>query len=191
MKKFKEAVYNNLIGKRIIFLFVLTNIVYALMLLVTIPRLMQYSKGLQILDMMPTGYNAQYIKALFESLGENGRKVYLFHQLPVDMFYPLLYGVSYCLIIAYLLKKLDKFNSAYFYLCLLPLAAGLADYAENIVIIMMLNQYPDLSTISMSLSNYFTIIKSMTTSIYFVILIIMLIVMGVKKLNKRKLGFNT
>ena len=71
---------------------------------------MAFSGELKLLDMMPIGYNSEYINSLFETLGENGRRVYLYSQLPVDMIYPFLFGISYCLLIGYLLKKLNKSN---------------------------------------------------------------------------------
>ena len=63
---------------------------------------------MKLLDMMPTGYDWNYVNELFNTLGENGRKIYLTKQIPMDMFYPLLFGLSYCLIFAYFLKKLEK-----------------------------------------------------------------------------------
>lgn len=185
MDKLKELINRNLNGTKVLVLFVLTNIVYAFMLIITIPKTMSFSKGMKLLDMMPTGYNFEYINALFDTLGEKGRAIYLYNQIPVDMIYPFLFGISYCLLIAYFLKKLNRLNSSFFYLCLLPIIAGLADYFENFGIIAMLNSYPDLSIFSMTATNIFTILKSMTTTIYFVALIIILIVLGVKTVKTK------
>src|SRR5690554_3746095 len=101
------------------------------MLTVTIPKTMSHANGLNLLDMMPAGYNLNYVDELFDSLGEIGRETYLTNQIPVDMIYPLLFGLSYCLLLAYLLKKLKKLNAPFIYLCLLPIIAGIADYMEN------------------------------------------------------------
>jgi hypothetical protein len=49
---------------------------------------------MRLLDMMPTGYDFNYIVKLFSALDENGRKTYLTSQIPVDMIYPLLFGIS-------------------------------------------------------------------------------------------------
>ena len=68
------------------------------MLIITIPKTMAFSNGMKLLDMMPSGYDSEYITSLFEALGEDGRHAYLYSQLPVDMIYPLLFGISYCLI---------------------------------------------------------------------------------------------
>jgi hypothetical protein len=190
MKKLKKIIDKNSTGKKTLFLFVLTNLVYAVMLVITIPKTMTYSNGMKLLDMMPTGYNPEYINSLFEALGENGRHTYLYEQLPVDMIYPLLFGISYCLIMAYFLKKINKFDTSFFYLCLLPIVAGKADYLENFGIITMLNDYPNISQWSMHTTNYSSIVKSMTTTVFFIALIITLIILGIRTIRGKKTSNN-
>ena len=188
MKKLQEQIEKHLIGKNILLLFLLTNLVYAFMLIITIPKVMTFSNGLKLLDMMPTGYDSDYVNLLFETLSDNGRYVYLYNQIPIDMIYPLLFGISYFLILAYFLNKLNKLKSPLFYLCLLPLIAGLFDYFENIGIITMLINYPNNSQILIKITNGFTIIKSLTTTVYFLSLIIVLIILGIKTLNRKKIS---
>ena len=190
MNRLVKIVDRNISGGKVLIFFILTNLIYVFMLTITIPKTMEFSDGMKLLDMMPTGYNSEYIQTLFSTLGEDGRGVYLFNQIPVDMIYPFLFGISYCLLIAYFLKKLNKFNSLFFYLCLLPVIAGLADYLENFGIITMLNNYPNLSQISMTTTNIFSIVKSMATTIYFVALIITLIILGIKTIRERKTSAN-
>ena len=191
MKRMRKIIDKYSTGKKVLFLFVLTNLVYAIMLIITIPKTMTYSNGMKLLDMIPTGYDSEYINSLFEALGENGRQAYLYGQLPVDMIYPFLFGITYCLMIGFFLKKINKLSSAFFYLCFLPAIAGIADYLENFGIIVMLNNYPDLSQTSMNATNYFSIVKSMTTTVFFVALIITLLMLGIKTMKKRKISANT
>lgn len=191
MERLRKFIDKKLTGKMVLSLFVITNIVYAIMLIVTIPKTMTFSNGMKLLDMMPMGYDSIYINALFEALGEKGRQVYLYSQLPVDMIYPFLFAISYCLLIGFFLKKLNKLNSGFFYLCLLPIIAGIADYFENFGIIKMLNNYPDLSQVLMDATNIFSVVKSMTTTVYFVALIIILIMLGIKTMKERKTSAGT
>jgi hypothetical protein len=155
------------------------------MLSVSIPKTMEFSNGMKLLDMMPTGYDLNYVNELFTSLGENGRLTYLTNQIPVDMVYPLLFGLSYCLLLGYFLKKLNKLNSQYSYLCVIPIITGIADYLENIGIIIMLKSYPELKETSVYTTNIFSVIKSISTSIFFIALIVILIALGIKVLNKK------
>jgi hypothetical protein len=190
VKQLTKFIERNISGKKVLGLFILTNIVYILMLTVTIPRTMNHSNGLKLLDMMPTGYNLNYVSKLFDSLGEIGRGIYLTNQLPVDMIYPLLFGLSYCLLLAYFLKKLKKLKVPYNYLCLLPIIAGIADYLENFGILLMLKKYPDLTQGMVSVISSFSVIKSVSTSIFFVTLIIILILLGIKTINGKKTHYN-
>jgi hypothetical protein len=190
MNRLTKLINRNISGKKILGLFILTNAVYVFMLTVTIPKTMGFSNGMRLLDMMPTGYDLNYVSELFNSLGEIGRGIYLTHQIPVDMIYPLLFGLTYCLLLAYFLKKLNKLNVPYTYLCLLPLIAGIADYLENFGIITMLNVYPELPEITVKISSSFSIIKSISTSIFFIALIIALLMLGIKTMKERKTSAN-
>lgn len=181
----KEYIKKNINGKTVLSLFIVCNVVYLLMLIVTIPEVMQFSRGMKIPDMMPTGYDAHYVNTLFKTLGTIGRDSYLYHQLPLDLIYPFLFGVSSCLVLAYFLNKLEKLESPLYYLCLLPLFSGLFDYGENIGIITMLRDYPNISTLQVRTTSTFTVIKSVLTTIYFIILIITLLVLTKNKLTRK------
>ena len=173
-------------GKNVLILFILTNAVYAFMLFVTIPKVMEFAGGLKLLDMMPAGYDIHDVNALFKALGENGRKAYLYNQLPVDMIYPLLFGVGYCLLFAYFLQKLKLQDSLFFYICLLPPLAGISDYVENIGIIKMIFEYPSVSSTSVVITNTFSVVKSSTTTIFFLALIVILILFGINFFTGKK-----
>jgi hypothetical protein len=187
LTKFLEK---NISGKKVLGLFILTNVVYAFMLIVTIPKTMGFSNGMKLLDMMPTGYDLNYVNELFNSLGEIGRETYLTNQIPVDMIYPLLFGLTYSLLLAYFLKKLNKLNSPFTYLCLIPIFAGIADYLENLGIITMLKSYHNLTEISVKTTSTFSLIKSISTTAFFIILIIVLVILGLKTINEKKTSAN-
>nr|WP_233164303.1 hypothetical protein [Snuella sedimenti] len=166
-------------------MFVVTNIVYAIMLLLTIPRVMQFSNGMKLLDMMPGGYSQEYVSTLFLTLGYEGRRLYLWNQIPIDMVYPFLFGICYSLLLVYFLKKINRVNSKLLYLTLLPIVAGLADYAENLGIITMLNAAPEIALTTAQLTNVFTLIKSIASTIYFVVLLATIIAFLVSKTKNK------
>lgn len=174
----RNLIRKNINGWKVLILFHLTNIIYAFMLTVTIPHVMNFSGGMKLLDMMPGGYNAEYVNSLLSALGEKGRHAYLFRQIPVDMVYPFLFGISNCLVLAYFLNKLGRLESSYFYLCFLPILAGIFDYCENIGIITLLNSFPHNSDLLSETTNVFSVLKSTFTTLYFIILSIILIVFG-------------
>ncbi|QFZ55748.1 hypothetical protein FEZ18_13530 [Oceanihabitans sp. IOP_32] len=190
MKRLTKFIEKNISGKKVLGLFILTNAVYTFMLTVTIPKTLEFSNGMKLLDMMPTGYDLDYVSELFSLLGENGRLTYLNNQIPLDMIYPLLFGLSYCLLLGYFLKKLNKLNSPYKYLCLIPIIAGIADYLENFGIIRMLKSYPDLTEISVNTTSLFSLIKSISTTAFFIVLVVMLIILGIKLMKRNKTSAN-
>lgn len=72
------------------------------------------------------------------------------------------------------------------YLFVIPIIVGIADYLENIGIITMLKSYPNLTEISVKTTSLFSLIKSMSTTAFFIILIIVLITLGLKTINDKK-----
>lgn len=183
MKRLIKLINKNNSGRIVLGLFILTNIVYLLMLTITIPNTMIFSNGLKILDMMPLGYDLNYVHDLFSALGNNGRAYYLNKQLALDMIYPMLFALSYSLILLYFLKKLNKLNTSLKYLSLLPGIAGFADYLENLGIILMLKGYPDLTDVVVKSTNFCSLTKSLSTTLTFIVLIIMLIILSIKFTN--------
>ncbi len=181
----RKLIHENITGRKVLLLFILTNILYIMMLSITIPKVMSFAGGMKLLDMMPTGYSADYVNSLLNALGEEGRNAYLFNQLPVDMLYPILFAVTYCLVLAFFLNKLGKLDSYPFYFCLLPLFSGFFDYCENIGIINILNSYPTNSNTLTLTTNIFSILKSFSTTLYFIILTITLIVLGARRLLQK------
>ncbi len=66
-------------------------------------------------------------------------------QLPLDFIYPGLFAISSCLLMSWVILKEKVHTPALFYMCLLPIGAGLLDYLENIQIILMIINYPKIT----------------------------------------------
>lgn len=180
----KEWIYRNVNGKKVLLMLIGTNLLCGYMLLISIPKVLTFSGGMKIPDMMPTGYDPEYIFKLFEKLGEKGRDTYLYEQIPVDLFYPFFFGITYCLLIAYLLQRLQLLKSEPYYLCLLPLMGGFFDYMENFGIIHMLVDYPVVSISIIQTAAFFTVIKSLLSSICFILILVLLLAVGYLKLSE-------
>jgi len=86
--------------KKVLIFFIITQIIYAVMIFGTIPHVMSFADDIKLLDMMPTGYDFNYVTILLASLGPSGRSAYLQQQIPLDMIYPLLFAVTYFLLLA-------------------------------------------------------------------------------------------
>lgn len=184
MKTIENLVQRNIQGKKVLLFFSLSTIVYLIMIFATIPKVMAFAGEMPLLDMMPMGYDLEYIRTLFDTLGKRGRAAYLYNQIPLDMVYPALFAIGYCLILGFFLNKLNKLKKPFVFLCLLPLVAGAMDYGENIGIISMLNDYPTISRNTATITSSFSLLKSTFTTLYFVILIGFLMLLGIKTLRK-------
>jgi len=181
----KNLISQNLNGKKILFLFILTNMVYAIMLTTTIPKVMNYADGMKLLDMLPAGYSPEYVNSLLAALGPEGRNAYLLQQLPLDFIYPALFGITYCLLFAYVFNKFNTPPGMLFYVCIVPLFTGLFDYLENIGIITILISYPNNSNTLSQLTGVFSILKSSLTTIYFIIFLITLLTLLTKYISAK------
>jgi hypothetical protein len=162
-------------GKNVLLFFAAASLVYGVMVYLTIPQVIVYSGGMKLFDLMPAGYDPAYARKLLDTLGEPGRHLYLTRQLPLDMLYPGLSGIAYCLMMAWFMKKLNVIGSAAVYLCFIPPVACLFDYLENFGIISMIVAYPDIPAWQAGLVSIFTIAKSMLSVVFFTLLIIALI----------------
>lgn len=163
-------------GRNVLLFFIPASVVYFVMVLYTIPEVTQHAPGMKLFDLLPAGYSLAYALDLLSTLGEEGRSLYLHRQLPLDFIYPALFAVSCCFGLAWLLAKVFSKDSKLFYFCLVPLAAGLFDYLENICVASMLVLYPDISQQLVFVASAMTILKSVLTTAFFVVLITVTII---------------
>ena len=161
--------YSN--GKVIIALFVLTMAVYLTMLYYSIPAVSAFAPELPIFDLSPLGYSFNYAYELLDTLGAEGRKLYLSTQLPLDFIYPGLFSITYSLMLVWLFGKTFNGNSKVHYFALVPFLAGIFDYVENVFIIKMISSFPDLQVTTVKAASTFTILKSSFTMLFFILLI--------------------
>lgn len=173
-------------GKNVLISLIITQVIYFVMVLYTIPNLMSYAGGMNILDMISLGYKPEYVKSLLEQLGPIGRDYYLYTQLPLDMIYPLLFAVTYSLLLIYLFSKIFNHSSKIQLLALIPILAGLFDYFENLGIITMLIIFPIFSETIAEITNVFSIIKSISTTSFFMLLIFGIAVLLFQKFKVNK-----
>jgi len=157
-------------GKTVLILFIMTMSVYLLMLFYTIPMVESFAPNTALFDLSPSGYSYPHAMSLLEELGNEGRQFYLSRQLPLDFIYPGLFAVSYTLLLIWLFSKSFKETSKIFYLAFIPALGGLFDYLENICIIRMINSFPDLSARIVQTASTFTLLKSVFTTAFFLLL---------------------
>jgi len=173
-------------GKNVILLFLITMVVYLTILFYSIPKVVSSAPEMKLFDISPSGYTTEYAISLLDAIGPGGRDLYLSLQLPLDFIYPGLFIISYSLLFAWLLKMNFDSKSKVYYALYIPILAGLFDYTENVLIIMMLKAYPDLGSDLVTVASLASIIKSILSSIFFTLLILSIIQIVWKSIFKKK-----
>ena len=114
----------------------------------SVPAMRRLAGGLPLLDMR-LWYDHQAVSQLFAALGANGRAAYLHLLWSVDLILPFLFAAFLSEAI-----RIGRFSR----LSLVPVAAALSDYAENLAITVLLLQYPRISAL-VFLSATLTLLK--------------------------------
>ena len=85
-----------MVSRRVAFwaLFAVTNIVYLVMVVWSLPKVSEAAGGLVPFDMRPTGYSFEEAKAFLAALGPEGTAFYLHVQQRLDLLYPALLAAT-------------------------------------------------------------------------------------------------
>lgn len=158
-------------GRAVLLFLIPAQMIYFVMLMITLPEVQQFALDNKLFDLSPGGYSYEHAVRLLSNLGETGRDVYLKQQLPLDFIYPALFAISSALLLSWVLVKRHPKESMVFILIWVPIAAGVFDYLENVQIIRMLLNFPEISHQMVRLSSTMTILKSGFTTAFFFILL--------------------
>ena len=112
------------------------------------------------LDTRQTGYGAGDVRALFEELGRDGRVSYIRQLVIADVAWPIIYGTSLVLLIAWgLAESSVRLRTA---LLVLPLATVAIDAVENTLIVVQLARFPDFANGLATATGVVTVVKWVT-----------------------------
>lgn len=145
---------------------VLTALICLIMNLFLIPSIEQAAGGLKCFDMR-FGYSYNEALAFINDLTDGGKSIYLTRQLPLDFVYPVAYGVFFIRMIVFLLRKKNA-------LCIVPALLMIADYTENIGVILMLKAMTP-STVLVTVASAATICKTILMYSCFLTLAVLII----------------
>lgn len=104
-------------------------------------------------------YSYEEVKNAFDQLGPEGRSTYRFVIACVDMLFPLIYGLLFILVLAWLLKKITRQDSGWILFSLFPCVGIIFDYLENFNTLSLLNQFPDITAESVEWGEQMTQVK--------------------------------
>ncbi|OPY38218.1 MAG: hypothetical protein A4E35_00640 [Methanoregula sp. PtaU1.Bin051] len=109
-----------------------------------IAQLQEITGGPTILDMTFTT-SPQQVYATLDALGEAGRAFDLARIVPLDLVFPFAYTLFLVVVITWILSRYLPQESPWYFVNIIPLLAGAADYCENAGIIILLLSYPAIS----------------------------------------------
>ena len=125
------------------------------------PQLVKISGGEGLLDLQ-LYYTPQQAHDILTQYGVEGRDLYK-RFLQLDFVFAISYGLGFSMLFTRLLRAVDKAETGWLKLNLLPLGIALADISENVAIYTLLNRYPDSASFVATLAGMATLSKHLLT----------------------------
>jgi hypothetical protein len=170
-------------GRMILLTSALATVVYLGMVFGTLTELERIA-GKRPFDLRPAGYSFDDAAAFIAALGEEGRHLYLWRQIPLDTVYPALLALWSAGAIRWFSKGSPPAPKRWFHAAAsLAFAAALFDYLENILIVWMLNTAPDLNPAIVTAASLATLAKSGFTTVVFTAIVLSMIVFPFSRLR--------
>jgi branched-subunit amino acid transport protein len=141
----------------------------------------------------PLGYTYEYAYQFLLRLSEKGYELYTHVQLPLDLLYPALFGLTGICTIVLLVRLYAKVNRHSNLsvdsilsrtMLFVPVVAMFADYMENLFIYAMLSFKSAVPQSLVYAADLFTITKSIATTSFYMIVLIIGILIGVSWLGQ-------
>lgn len=158
----KKIIEKATLGKALLF-----TIIFIVMYIIInftsvgVTGLLKITNGASILD-FEFGYSMDKANHMLTVLGEDGRRFYLTKIIPIDFPFPFAYMLCYAGWISLLVKYIAPLSAAK-YLTFVPLFAMLFDWIENIGIILMLSNYPNMPMLAIYTASISGILKTLFT----------------------------
>lgn len=170
-------------GSRILLFWCAAMFVYCMMVFGSLADIERIT-GVRAFDMRPTGYSHAEALALLSALGEEGRRLYLAVQIPMDTVYPALFAISTASALFWLSQSFGATARWYQAVAAVAYFAAIADYAENGLIVWMLNASPDVPEALVASASLASVSKSILSTVVFTSLLIALAEFAARKMRR-------
>ena len=172
-------------GSRILIFWGAAIVVYFLMVFGTLADIERIT-GVRAFDMRPTGYSYADALMLISALGDEGRRIYLVRQIPPDTLYPALLAISSASSLFWLSRSCGTTGPWYRAVAAMAYLAATADYAENGLIVWMLNAGPSVPEALVAAASLASISKSILSTIVFTTLLVALSEFAIRRLRRTR-----
>ena len=170
-------------GSRILLFWCAAMLVYILMVFGSLAEIERIT-GVRAFDMRPTGYTYADALALISALGEDGRRVYLTMQIPLDTVYPALLAVSSASSLYWLSQSFGSTARWYRAVAAVAYLAAIADYAENGLIVWMLNAGLGVPEALVEAASMASVGKSILSTVVFTTLLIAIAEFAIRRMRR-------
>ena len=170
-------------GSRILLFWGVAILVYYLMVFGTLADIERIT-GVRAFDMRPTGYTYADAMALISALGDEGRRIYLMRQIPLDTVYPALLAISSASSLFWLSRSFGSTVRWYRAFAAMAYLAATADYAENLLIVWMLNAGPSVPEALVTAASLASVSKSILSTIVFTALLVALTEFAIRRMRR-------
>lgn len=171
-------------GSRILLFWCAAMLVYFLMIFGSLAEIERIT-GFRAFDMRPNGYSFADAVALISALGEEGRRVYLTMQIPLDTVYPALLAISSASSLYWLSQSHGSTARWYQAVAVVAYLAAIADYVENGLIVWMLNSGLGVPEALVTAASLASMSKSIFSTIVFTTLLIALAEFAIRRIRQR------
>jgi hypothetical protein len=131
-------------------------------------------------------YNYDEVKKDFDKLGPEGRNTYRFVISKIDMLFPVIYGLLFILILAWLLKKITPEGSNWVLLSLFPCIGIIFEYLENFNTLSLLDNYPDITAENVTWGEQMTRLKHIFLFLSVAFMPLLALTLLIKTLRRKK-----
>jgi hypothetical protein len=145
-------------------------------------QLSQNSNGVGMLDAQ-FHYTAEKAYQMLTAYGAQGRELYLSRILPLDVLIPIVYSLFLAVAISFVFQRAFPPTGPIQYISLLPFAAAIADYIENVGVVSLLLVYPTHLDVVAAITSYFTSSKQIFFNISVVFLLIGILALFWKRVS--------
>lgn len=173
-------------------LVLLTLVIFLVFMILVLPA--QSQKSAQESNNAPSPdmsffYTTDDLYQMAESYGEAGRTAYIRTRFRFDVVWPLVYGVFLFTSTGWLGKRVFSSVSRWNNLSLVPILAVGLDYLENLSTSLVMARFPAKTVLIDGLAPVFTMLKWGFVSASFIIPIVLLFILLVKKVSRKGGGF--
>ena len=149
-------------------------------------KLVEITGGHSILDMEMQGYSVDKAYELLDALGEEGRAFNMKFIVPLDFPFPLSYGLFYFITLTLILKTIRSNIKRPWLIGLVGVCATLLDWSENIMIINLLQNYPQRQNEIVKIASIFTQLKGLFIMISMFLIVVGLLVIIFRRFMPKK-----